>query len=176
MIIMTNYYQKILLLCILLLGCVLTSIGVECFEEADEQIPLPPSTFIQSKANSKESTNDKKQTNLFSEQLSLDENTFQFSEKIHNQNINNNQIKTKSKAQVKQSIQPSESSQKLQTVNINTATEAELDTLPGIGPAIAKRIIAFRNQQAFSKPEDIMLVKGIGKKKFAKLRERITVE
>ena len=98
---------------------------------------------------------------------------------ICNQNINSNQIKTKSKAQFKQSIQttqPSESSQKLQTVNINTATEAELDTLPGIGPAIAKRIITFRKQQAFTKPEDIMLVKGIGKKKFAKLRERITVE
>lgn len=169
---MTNYYQKILLLCILLLGCVLTSIGVEHFSVADEQIPLPPSTFIQSEANS----NDNKKINLYTKQLSLDENIFQFSEKIHNQNINNNQVKAKSIIQIKKSSQPSESSQKLQTVNINTATEAELDTLPGIGPAIAKRIIAFRNQQAFSKPEDIMLVKGIGKKKFAKLRERITVE
>ena len=176
---MTNYYQKILLLCILLLGCVLTSIGVEHFSKADEPISLPPSTFIQSEANAKESTQNKKQINLYTKQLSLDENTFQFSEKIHNQNINSNQIKTKSNAQVKQSIQTTQlsySSQKLHPVNINTATEAELDTLPGIGPAIAKRIIAFRKQQAFSKPEDIMLVKGIGKKKFAKLRERITVE
>ena len=85
-------------------------------------------------------------------------------------------LQRKQSYKVKQSIQPSESSLKLQTVNINTATEAELDTLPGIGPAIAKRIITFRKQQAFTKPEDIMLVKGIGKKKFAKLRERITVE
>lgn len=61
-------------------------------------------------------------------------------------------------------------------ININTATIAELDTLPGIGPAIANRIVEFRNQQPFTKIEDIMLVKGIGKKKFAKLQERITVE
>ena len=62
------------------------------------------------------------------------------------------------------------------TININTATIEELDTLPGVGPAIAKRIVEFRSTQLFTKPEDIMLVKGIGKKKFAKLRERITVE
>ena len=159
-----------------MLGCVLTSIGVEHFSVADEPIPLLPSTFIQSEANSKANTNDNKKINLYTKQLVREENTSKFKTKIQNQNINDIQIKDGSKAQVKQSIQPSESSQKLQTVNINTATEAELDTLPGIGPAIAKRIIAFRKQQAFTKPEDIMLVKGIGKKKFAKLRERITVE
>ena len=176
---MGNYYQKILLLCILLLGCVLTSIGVEYFSKADEPIPLPPSTFIQSEANAKASVKNKEQINLSTKQLVPEENTSKFKTEIQNQNINDNQIKAKSIAQFKQSIQttqPSESSQKLQTVNINTAPEAELDTLPGIGPAIAKRIIAFRNQQAFTKPEDIMLVKGIGKKKFAKLKERITVE
>ena len=176
---MTNYHQKILLLCILLLGCVLTSIGVDHFSEADEPISLPPSTFIQSEANSNASVKNKEQINLYIKNLSRDENTSNFTTEIKNQKITNNQINAKSKAQFKQSIQttqPSEASQKLHPVNINTATEAELDTLPGIGPAIAKRIITFRNQQAFTKPEDIMLVKGIGKKKFAKLRERITVE
>lgn len=176
---MTNYHQKILLLCILLLVCVLTSIGVEHFSKTDEPIPLPPSTFVQSEANAKESTQNKKQINLYIKNLSRDENTSNLTTEIKNQKITNNQINAKSKAQFKQSIQTtqaSEASQKLHPVNINTATEAELDTLPGIGPAIAKRIIAFRNQQAFSKAEDIMLVKGIGQKKFAKLRERITVE
>ena len=170
---MSNYYQKILLLCVLLLGCVLTSICVEHFSKTDEPIPLPPSTFVQGEASSKASTKNKEPINILAEKLVHNETTSQLSAKIQNQNINNRQIKTKSMAQGKQATQPS---QKMQPVNINTATEAELDTLPGIGPVIAKRIIAFRNEQAFTKPEDIMLVKGIGKKKFAKLKERITVE
>ena len=172
---MTNYHQKILLLCMLLLGCVLTSIGVEHFSETDEPIPLP-STFVQSKVISNASTKNKKQINSVTEQLVREEDKSNLQTEIQNQKINNAQSKSKSITQLKHSLQPSEPSQKLQTVNINTATEAELDTLPGIGPAIAKRIIAFRNQQPFTKPEDIMLVKGIGKKKFAKLRERVTVE
>ncbi len=61
-------------------------------------------------------------------------------------------------------------------VNLNTATVAELDTLPGIGPTTAARIIEFRSKNgAFKKPEDVMAVKGIGEKKFLKLKERITV-
>ena len=172
---MTNYHQKILLLSMLLLGCVLTSIGVEHFSETDEPIPLP-STFVQSKVISNASTKNKKQINSVTEQLVREEDKSNLQTEIQNQKINNAQSKSKSITQLKHSPQPSEPSQKLQTVNINTATEAELDTLPGIGPAIAKRIVEFRSTQLFTKPEDIMLVRGIGKKKFAKLRERITVE
>lgn len=119
---MDNYKQKLFLLCALLFGCLLTSVGVEYFEAQDEPIHIQAPQFVEQ------------------------------------------QVKTKSDKQIST------------TININTATLEELDTLPGIGPAIAKRIVEFRKEQPFTKIEDIMLVKGIGKKKFAKLRERITVE
>ena len=61
-------------------------------------------------------------------------------------------------------------------ININIASEKELDALPGIGPAIARRIVEYRSSQPFTKIEDIMKVKGIGEKKFSKIKELITVE
>lgn len=61
-------------------------------------------------------------------------------------------------------------------VDINTATRAELQTLPGIGPAFAERIIRHRQQYGpFGKIEDIMNVKGIGPKRFEKIKDRITI-
>ncbi|MBN1428273.1 MAG: helix-hairpin-helix domain-containing protein [Anaerolineae bacterium] len=61
-------------------------------------------------------------------------------------------------------------------VNINTATQAELETLPGIGPAIAGRIIEYRESQGpFNSIEDIMNVSGIGPATFEKMRALITV-
>ena len=59
-----------------------------------------------------------------------------------------------------------------QPVNINTATPAELDTLPGVGPATAQRIIDGRPYGAI---EDLMRVKGIGQATFDKLKDHITV-
>lgn len=62
-------------------------------------------------------------------------------------------------------------------ININTAGESELDTLEGIGPATAKAIIQYRNQNGpFETIEDIMNVKGIGDAKFNGIKDRITVE
>ena len=58
-------------------------------------------------------------------------------------------------------------------VNINTATAEELDTLPGIGPAMAQRIIEGR---PYSSIEDIQRVKGIGQATFEKLKDLITVQ
>jgi len=62
-------------------------------------------------------------------------------------------------------------------VNINSASVQELDQkLPGVGPAIAQRIVEYRTSQgAFSKIEDITSVSGIGDKKFADLKDLITV-
>src|SRR5919109_2199395 len=52
-------------------------------------------------------------------------------------------------------------------VNLNTATVADLDTLPGIGPALAQRIISYREQHGgFRKLEDLLDVPGIGPAKF----------
>ncbi len=61
------------------------------------------------------------------------------------------------------------------TININTATEQQLATLPGIGPVIAKRIVDYRAKKPFKKPEDIMNVKGIGLKVFQKIKPFIKV-
>lgn len=72
---------------------------------------------------------------------------------------------------------PSKStSTKPMLVDLNSATEEELCTLPGIGPVIAKRILAYRQEiHAFSSIEQIMEVDGIGEKKFEAIREKITV-
>ena len=61
-------------------------------------------------------------------------------------------------------------------VNLNTATVDELDTLPGVGPATAQRIVEDRELSGpFKNPEDLMRVSGIGEKKFAQLKDRVCV-
>ena len=61
-------------------------------------------------------------------------------------------------------------------VNINTADEKELDKLPGIGPAMAKRIIEYRTENgAFQSPEEIKRVKGIGDAKYEKMKDKIAL-
>ncbi len=61
-------------------------------------------------------------------------------------------------------------------ININTASESELDSLPGIGPTYAKRIIEYRNANGgFKSIEEIKNVKGIGDKTFLKFKDRITI-
>ena len=61
-------------------------------------------------------------------------------------------------------------------VNINTATLEELDNLPGIGPAIAEKIIEYREENGnFKTIEDIQNVKGIGESKYNDIKEKIIV-
>jgi len=62
-------------------------------------------------------------------------------------------------------------------ININTASQADLENLPGIGPVKAKTIIAFRESNGFfGLIEDIQKVPGIGPKTFENLKSLITVE
>ena len=61
-------------------------------------------------------------------------------------------------------------------VNINTASIAELDTLPGIGPTTAQKIIDYRDQNGpFLSIEDIVNVSGIGPASYERLKDLITV-
>lgn len=62
-------------------------------------------------------------------------------------------------------------------VNINTADAKTLQTMSGIGPTTAEKIIEYRKKAgAFQKPEDIMNVSGIGEKTFEKIRDSICVK
>ena len=61
-------------------------------------------------------------------------------------------------------------------VNINTASASELETLPGVGPKVAQKIIDFRTKNGnFKKVEEIMKLQGIGEKIFENIRDLITV-
>lgn len=61
-------------------------------------------------------------------------------------------------------------------VNLNTATVAQLETLPGVGPQTAARIKEYRDQNGgFKKVEDLMKIKGIGEKAFLRLRGLVVV-
>ena len=61
-------------------------------------------------------------------------------------------------------------------VNINTANQSELDSLPGIGPSIAQRIIEYREENGnFKRIEDLQNVKGIGDAKFSDIKDNVTV-
>lgn len=67
-------------------------------------------------------------------------------------------------------------SERQEIVNINTATQTELESLPGIGPSLALKIINYRKENGnFSSIEDIKNVSGIGESKFEVLKEFIRV-
>ena len=62
-------------------------------------------------------------------------------------------------------------------ININTADEKELQTIRGVGPVIAGRIVEYRTQNgAFKSIDEIKKVRGIGEKTFEKMKDSITVQ
>jgi competence protein ComEA len=61
-------------------------------------------------------------------------------------------------------------------IPINTASRSELESLPGIGPVLAERIVAYRQMHgAFTSVDDLLNVSGIGEKKLGDIREMITL-
>ncbi len=74
-----------------------------------------------------------------------------------------------------QRLRPRRKAEPTEPVNINTASKAELMTLPGVGEVIAERILEYRRAKRFETPEELMEVKGIGPKKFERLRPYIRV-
>lgn len=64
----------------------------------------------------------------------------------------------------------------VQRVRINSASAGELQQLPGIGPALAQRIVDIRSRGRFASVEDLLRVPGIGKAKLAKLRDYVEVD
>lgn len=87
-------------------------------------------------------------------------------------NINNSASNTSSE----ESSSNKESAFKISVVNINTATQTELETLPGIGPSLALKIINYRKENGkFSSIEDIKNVSGIGDAKFENIKNYIRV-
>ena len=90
---------------------------------------------------------------------------------------NHQSINITNKNQAKEMATASTTDEKASLIiNINTASEAELDTLPGIGPSRAKDIISYREEKGgFNSIEDIKNIKGIGEASFEKLKDKITV-
>ena len=72
---------------------------------------------------------------------------------------------------------PAESSAAVSQVRVNSATQAELETLPGVGPVTAKRIIEYRETQGrFASLADLDAVKGIGPASLEKLRGKVSFD
>jgi len=60
-------------------------------------------------------------------------------------------------------------------LNLNGATAEQLDLLPGVGPKAASRIIAHRQKRAFERIEELVQVRGFGKRRFEKMRSHLSV-
>jgi len=61
-------------------------------------------------------------------------------------------------------------------ININIATAENLDSLPGIGPSFARRIIDYRNEHgSFRSVSELLKVSGIGEKKYSQIKDRVTI-
>ncbi len=73
-------------------------------------------------------------------------------------------------------VVPLSAAEKADPIDLNRATAQDLIQLPGVGEAIAKRIVDFREEHGpFNRVEDLMKVKGIGEKSLEKIRPYVRV-
>lgn len=61
-------------------------------------------------------------------------------------------------------------------ININTATAEQLELLPGVGPAMAKKIVDYRANKPFQEANHLVRIKGIGPKTFAKFKQYVVTK
>ena len=85
------------------------------------------------------------------------------------------QVQGENAAAAKTAKMPQSVSANSTRVNINTASQAELEALPGIGPSLACKIIEYRSRHSFGSIEDIMQVPGVGSKKFKAMSAQLEV-
>jgi competence protein ComEA len=60
-------------------------------------------------------------------------------------------------------------------LNLNTATLDQIDALPGVSPELAAAVVAERTAHPFARPEDVMRVQGMGRRRYERLRPHLTV-
>lgn len=106
-----------------------------------------------------------------------DENQINFAEKVHDEMVvyipKNGEIVD----EISQIDGSGSQSKKSNKVNLNKASNTELETLPGIGPAKAAAIIEYREQNGpYKQIEDLQKISGIGPKSFEKLQDLISVK
>lgn len=95
---------------------------------------------------------------------------------IPSKNENTNEDSNNTESYITKENLNSSNNNKISKVNINSATQTELETLPGIGPSTALKIINYRKEKGkFNKIEDIKNVNGIGENKFNKIKEFIKI-
>ncbi len=99
--------------------------------------------------------------------------------KIYIPQQNENILEDKTEGYINKEVTTNENNTKNfenKIININTATQTELENLPGIGPSTALKIINYRKEKGkFKKIEDIKNVSGIGESKFSKIEKLIKV-
>lgn len=198
---MNNRESKLFLLCVLIVGCIITSIAVENFADEEESFPvMSEKVQLRQEQTIKIYVSGAVQKpgiyDLPVNSRAYDAVEFAggFTEKANLERVNlAKKLKDGSQVNV-----PSLSAKQLkelqltaeksvyggsgqnvsaaqQLININTAQLEELDSLPGVGIVTAQKIIDFRQNRRFEKIEDIMLVNGIGTAKFSQLKSRITI-
>lgn len=197
---MDNRKKKFVLLCVLLLGCVLTSIAAEYFTNEEPAPVISAHTQVKSKEQliTVYVSGAVARPGLYELPAGIRaqeavEAAGGFTEAANQEKVNlakklkdGSQVNVPALKGSKKTITGTNASadtasigsQQKQAglVNINTASITELDSLPGVGEVTAQRIVEYRQQHSFTRIEDIMQVKGIGEAKFNKMKDRLTVQ